>query len=153
MLFERGYVLAFYILPAQRGYLYLVNEGPIAANSLPQYNLMFPTTTMLEGKARLEGNVSVKIPPSGFIFDSERGTEKIWLVWSKEPVGVFDALGPVNRLNKGQITSVEAIESVRRFLEEKAVPSDRVQRQEEEKQTIIETDQEILVHLIRLEHL
>ncbi len=153
MLFERGYILAFSILPSERGYLYLVNEGPITANSLPQYNLMFPTTTLLDGKALLEGNATVKIPPSGFIFDSERGTEKVWLVWSNEPVGVFDALGAVNRQNRGQISGIETIDSIRRFLEDKTVHSGHVRRQEEEKQTILQTDQEILVHLIRLEHL
>ena len=154
MIFEAGDLLALYLSNAEAGHLYIVNEGPTPSGGLPQYVSLFPSTTMNQGRALLEAGGEVRIPRRGsFVLDAEQGTEKLWVVWSRAPVARLEAGGLDDETNLGEVRDVETRRELAAYFG--AWDPERVNRQrlEDAKQTVLESVDEVLVHLIRLEHL
>ena len=154
MIFEAGDLLALYLSNAEAGHLYIVNEGPTPSGGLPQYVSLFPTSTMNEGRALLAAGGEVRIPQRGaFILDAEQGTEKLWVVWSREPVARLEAIGLDDEANLGEVRDGDMRRELAAYFD--AWDPEQVSRErlEDVKQTVLESAGEVLVHLIRLEHL
>jgi hypothetical protein len=63
------------------GYLYVVNQG-----SSGTWRPMFPSPEVADGNNRVEGwHTSVLPPKSRLIFDEQKGVEKLFVVFSREP--------------------------------------------------------------------
>ena len=154
MIFEAGDLLALYLSNDEAGHLYIVNEGPTPSGGLPQYVSLFPTSTMNQGRALLAAGGEVRIPQRGaFILDAEQGTEKLWVVWSREPVAQLEAIGLDDEANLGEVRDGETRRELAAYFG--AWDPEQVSRRrlEDAKQTVLESAGEVLVHLIRLEHL
>ena len=152
--FEKDYQLRLSVNSSQGGHLYLLNEGPIGADQSPTFNVMFPSTTANHGSALLTQNQQIQIPDqTWFKFDEQQGTEKIWLVWAAQEVPELEAVkGFANPKDRGVISSPGLQTAVNQFLKAHATPGPVVQRDEEKKETILRANNEILVHVITLEH-
>lgn len=154
--FERDYKIRVMTSSPQSGYLYIVNEGPSLQNNLPQYVLIFPSSRMNGGSARLNDGKLITIPNDGWLrFDEEEGKEKLWLIWSAQSVGVLEDVARnvmLNIQNKGAITENAAIMAVKDFLEKHPPSQPEVVRNEEINQTTIKTTGDVLVFPIKLEH-
>ena len=154
MIFEAGDLLALFLSNAEAGYLYIINEGPTPTGGLPQYVSLFPTTTMNQGRALLEAGGQVRIPQRGaFILDAEQGTEKLWVVWSRETVAQLEAIGLDNEANLGEVRDIEKRRDLAEYFGGWNPEQVQQQRLEDAKQTVLESAGEVLIHLIRLEHL
>ena len=57
-------------------------------------NVLFPSVTSNNGSAELHGGQTVAIPEgrNGFVFDKEKGVEKLWIVWSRDAQPGLDAM-------------------------------------------------------------
>lgn len=65
----------------QPGYLYIVNQG-----SSGTWRPLFPSTEVEDGNNHVDGFREYLLPPkSRMVFDGTRGTEKLFLVFSREP--------------------------------------------------------------------
>jgi hypothetical protein len=63
------------------GYLYIIHQG-----SSGTWKPMFPTTEIEDGSNHVEGWRSYTMPPNArMVFDEQTGTEKIFIVLSREP--------------------------------------------------------------------
>jgi hypothetical protein len=63
------------------GYLYVITQG-----SSGTWRPMFPSAEVADGNNRVEGwRTSVLPPKSRFVFDEQKGVEKLFLVFSREP--------------------------------------------------------------------
>ncbi len=154
MIFEAGDLLALYLSNAEAGHLYIVNEGPTPSGGLPQYVSLFPSSTMNQGRALLEAGGEVRIPQRGsFILDAEQGTEKLWVVWAREPVARLEAIGLDDEANLGEVRDVETRRELAAYFGNWDPEQVTQQRLEDAKQTVLESASEVLIHLIRLEHL
>ncbi len=154
MIFEAGDLLALYLSNAEAGHLYIVNEGPTPSGGLPQYVSLFPSSTMNQGRALLEAGGEVRIPQRGsFILDAEQGTEKLWVVWSREPVARLEAIGLDDEANLGEVRDVDTRRELAAYFGNWDPEQVTQQRLEDAKQTVLESAGEVLIHLIRLEHL
>ena len=154
MIFEAGDLLALFLSNAEAGHLYIVNEGPTPSGGLPQYVSLFPTSTMNRGRALLEAGGEVRIPRRGaFILDAEQGTEKLWVVWSREPVAQLEAIGLDNEANLGEVRDVQTRRQLTEYFGAWDPEQVTQQRLEDAKQTVLESPGEVLIHLIRLAHL
>lgn len=154
--FENDYHVRLHITNRQSGFLYIINEGPDLTDGLPSYVLLFPSPTANQGSAQLTANQQIAIPErgDGFVFDSEQGTEKLWLVWSASRVPEVEIVKDVaNPKDRGAITGPERVRALRDWLAKNNQPSQlALEKDEQNKQTNVKGRGETLVHQIRLEH-
>lgn len=152
--FEKDYRIRLSITSPQSGRLYLLNEGPVGADQTPTFNVLFPSETANNGSAQLSENQQIQIPQqSWFQFDEQQGTEKIWIVWSAKDVPAMEAVkGFANSKDRGVVSSPGLRTGINEFLKSHSTPSALVKRDEEKKDTLVSSNSEILVHVIKLEH-
>jgi hypothetical protein len=154
MIFEKGFRVRLNVGSPDAGYLYAVNEGPVAKNDAPSYVVLFPTETTNGGSARMDAGGSLQIPEkSWFVFDEQEGTEKVWLVWSADPVPALEALAPFeNRREKGLVTDPALAAALRDFLATQSAARPRAEPDEDRKETTLRGPGPVLTHLVRFEH-
>jgi hypothetical protein len=152
--FEKDYRVRLNLASPQAGHLYILNEGPPAADGAASFNLLFPSPTANGGESLVTASTPVQVPAqSWFAFDDMAGTEKLWLVWSKDSVPELEAVkGVANAKDRGAITVPEQLGAVRAFLARSAASTPELERNAETKETVVRGRGDALVHLLRLEH-
>ena len=152
--FEKDYRIRLNVTSPQSGRLYLLNEGPAAADQIPTFNVLFPSETANNGLALLTENQQIQIPrQSWFQFDEQQGTEKIWVVWAAKEVPEMEAIkGFANSKDRGVISSPGLRTAVNQFLKAHSTGASSVERDQDKKETAVRANSDILVHVIKLEH-
>ncbi|HXB73213.1 MAG TPA: protein kinase [Candidatus Acidoferrales bacterium] len=152
MLFQEDFRIAVNVIPSQAGCLYVLNEGPLEDGAI-SINVMHPQPG---AKAQLATGQPVRIPAKEwFVFDQGAGTEKLYLVWSAEPVAVFEAAkDQTDFVVKGVVVIKGAarLAPLRAALAKYLIPPTQIRKDETTRMTILSSTQEVLVHLIQLEH-
>ncbi len=148
--FEPTYQIRVNVRSPQAGHLYILSEGP--ASTQPEFVVLFPSTTANEGSSLLTATQTVQIPEkSWFQFDQQQGTEKLWLVFSADPVPELESVKQyANRQTKGLIPNAAENKSVQNFLTEHSASKPDSERSE--RVTTLKTPGNLLVYALRLEH-
>jgi serine/threonine protein kinase len=150
--FEAEYQIRLSVRSPQDGYLYVLNEGPTTAGSAPQYVVVFPSWTANAGSEVLTANQRVQIPdPTWLRFDKDQGVEKLWLVFSAQPVSELEGVKAfTNARTRGLITDSQLNEAINRFLNSHS--SDKVGYEKGQTLTTLTSPVKTLIYPIRLEH-
>jgi len=148
--FEPTYRIRVNVRSPQAGHLYILNEGP--GSTQPEFVILFPSTTANEASSLLPAGQVVQIPEkSWFQFDRQQGTEKLWLVFSADPVPELESAKQyANRQAKGLIPGAAENKSVQNFLATHSTSKPDSERGET--LTTLKTSGKILVYALRLEH-
>jgi Domain of unknown function (DUF4384) len=156
MIFQADDRVRFYFTSPQAGHLYIVNEGPLETGGLPTFNMLFPTPTANEASSAVPSNQLVQVPGGAgwFVIDDERGTEKLWLIWSAEKLGELESIAKAVVTPKavGVISDPGQIRKVENFIAKNSTDPASVEKDDEKKQTTGRGKASVLVHLIKLEH-
>jgi len=154
MLFERDYQIRLNVSSPQSGFLYILNEGPHEQGQPAEFVLLFPSTSSNSGSALISERQQIQIPERTWIkFDQEKGTEKVWLVFSPKAVPELEPIRTyASQKTQGLITDASLRDSVQQFLRTHAESRLTVAQNAEQKETRISAPAEVLVHLIDLEH-
>ncbi|MGE0130209.1 MAG: protein kinase [Blastocatellales bacterium] len=155
VVFSPGDRIHFSFSSPQSGYLYIFNESPPAGGQASSFNILFPSPTANQGSAQLAAGQATRIPDHdiGFVFDEERGAEKLWLIWATGEVAEFEPLKRwANPQDVGEIKDAAQVESLRAFLTTRSATQPQVERDETNKQTIVKVKSDILVKLVNLQH-
>ena len=150
--FEANYRIRLNVGSDQPGYLYVLNEGPTDDAKELQYIAVFPSPTANSGSEVLAPGQMIRIPDQSWLrFDEEQGVEKLWLVFSQQPVPELDGIKAfASGRTRGLITDRAVNQTVNRFLiSQSATP---VTVEKGEKHTLLKTSQNMLVYAVRLEH-
>jgi len=149
--FEKDYQVRLTLRSPQPGYLYILNESPDGANPL---QILFPSPTANGGSALIDENREVHIPErSWFKFDSEQGTETLWVVWSIAAIAEFEAVKKfANRDDLGIISDNKLSDSLKGFLVETSADNLKIEKTDVPPQTILRSPEKIAVHAIKLAH-
>jgi predicted Ser/Thr protein kinase len=70
--------------PEESGYLYMVDEGP-DQNGVQQLTVLYPGEPLTAGQS---------FESKWYRLEGKPGTERLWIVWSKQPVPQFDQNDP-----------------------------------------------------------
>jgi serine/threonine protein kinase len=153
IIFEKDYQIRLSVGSPQDGYLYVLNEGPEQPAARPEFVVLFPSSTANSGSAHLSAGQMVQIPEQTWIqFDSEQGTEKLWLVFSQEPVPELErAKTFANRRDRGLIPDSNLNQAVEAILKNQNLPKPAVEK--DSTKTTLKVANNILVYPIKLEHL
>lgn len=155
--FEEDYRIRVNVNSPQAGYFYVINQGPLLSDELPQYVFLFPSEQTNNGSARLEANQMVTIPKDSWLrFDKEQGKEKLWFIWAAQSAGVLENAAREAMLYRsrdtGAMTRPALIVSIRDFLKQQSLSPHEVVKNEEINQTSVKTQGDVLVYAITLEH-
>jgi serine/threonine protein kinase len=108
--FKGGDAIRVRLSSPQAGYLYVVNEGPVRKNGVPDYVLLYPGRS---NRSETAENQEVTQPVH---FDQQKGTEKMWIVSSKNAVAEFEAIRRfLNPVDKGEVNDAADAAAVARF--------------------------------------
>ena len=146
-IFGNGWRFQFNLTPNESGALYLLNVGP-GKNQALEYNVLFPLYGAGQSNPVVKANEPFKSDWARFV--DQTGVEKIWIIWSREPIAELDAIFSHASLeNKGVITSASEIAKVQTYLDES---KSSVVPDKERKQTLVKGSGDILVSLVELTH-
>jgi len=159
VIFGAGDEIRFYISSPQSGHLYVINEGPMQTDGLPNFNVLFPEVEN-GGSPEIRAGQVAQVPPPGpkqrenwFVFDHEEGVENIWLVWSERVVPELeDVKGWANPKDHGAIRDLTQRASVSHYLTPFSAIKHEVERDEVNKQTRLKVKRGTLVWMMKLEH-
>jgi serine/threonine protein kinase len=160
LIFGAGDEIRFYISSPQSGRLYVINEGPMRTDGLPNFNILFPEVENGGGSPQIPADRVAQVPPPGpnqrenwFVFDHEEGVENIWLVWSEDVVPELEAVkGRANPKDHGAIHDLAQRASLSHYLAPFSAIKPEVERDEVNKQTRLRGKGGTLVWMMRLEH-
>ena len=152
MIFEEDYRIRVHIRAPQDGHLYIFNEGPPEETALPEFVVVFPTSTANNGLSEVLADQVVQIPEKSWLeFDAEQGTEKLWLVFSEQPLPALEAAkGYASERTRMLIPIPSVNRDVQKFLNDSSLPKPTSERGDQ--QTTLKATGEVLVYPIKLEH-
>jgi serine/threonine protein kinase len=136
----------------EAGYLYVFNEGPRNGSATPTFVVLFPSPTTNKGSSELKLNTELQIPEATwFTFDAEQGVERVWLIFSKDPIPEFDALKQyASPETRGLITDPALNKLVQDFLATQSTSKAKVDRGDI--LTTLTANDNVLVYPLKLEH-
>jgi predicted Ser/Thr protein kinase len=106
--FEGGWRFRLHLRPAQTGFLYLITEGPNAGGA----NRLWVLYPRLSGSASVRANQDVQT--EWYDFDANPGVEKLWIVWSAQPLQqIQDGL---LQSRQGRVESLDASHAIERLV-------------------------------------
>ena len=114
-------------------------------------HVLYPTV----GDAHIDAGQRVQLPSGRdfFFFTGEPGAEKIWVVWSEQPVAEMEALKQfANPTDQGEVGDPAQVTNLREFFAAHASPPAEVIEDKANKQTTVRAAGPVLVHLAELEH-
>lgn len=154
MLFESDYQIRLYISSEHSGFLYILNEGPHDKGQPADFVVLFPSSSSNGGSALVSQNQSIQVPERSWIkFDKEKGTERIWFVFSPTAIPELEPIRSyASQKTQGLITDAALRDHVQQFFRSDAQAKPTVERNVERKQTRISSSSNVLVHFIDLEH-
>ena len=150
--FEADYQIRLSVRSPQAGYLYVLNEGPASAGGGPEYVVIFPSPTANQGSEFVAANQQVQIPNQTWLkFDKEQGVEKLWLVFSDQPVSQLAGVKAfATARTRGLITDAQQNKTITSFLTSYSVNS--VIPEKGDRLTTLKAVSKTVVYPIRLEH-
>ncbi|HLJ25848.1 MAG TPA: protein kinase [Candidatus Angelobacter sp.] len=117
--FASGQQFRLYFSSPEQGYLYLLDQSPSRPGRSPEFVTLFPSSTANGASAVISAGPEIAIPRESWLqFDQQKGTEKLWIVWSGANLPILDGLGKyANIHDRGLISSPADEQAVESFLE------------------------------------
>lgn len=152
--FERDYQIRLNINSPQPGFLYILNEGPQTPGKAAEFVVLFPSPTSNSGSALVTENHLTQIPEKSWIhFDNEKGTERVWLIFSANAVPELEQIRAfANPKTQGLITDAGIRDTVQSFLREHSRNKPTLEQNVERKETTLTVRGDLMVNFIDLEH-
>jgi len=146
--------IRFVFRSRRSGYLYLLNEGSTSTEASPALNVLFPSLSTNNGSSLLRPQQELTIPASGaLVFDSHKGTERMWLIWSNESVADLELLKKwANPHDRGRIGDTAEARRIKELLKGSSFPSPEVSRDSTNRTNLAAAGGN-LVYLINLNHI
>jgi serine/threonine-protein kinase len=145
--YEPGYKFTMTFKADAEGYIYLFNEGPDKQGQT-RFSLLFPTPSANEGKSGIgEGQ---EITTFSNTFTGSRGTEVMWMIWTKEKRDDLEAIAS-SAMEIGALKD-ENMNSLRSFLDKYKTKKTESSKASDDERTIVKARGDVVVHRFELQH-
>lgn len=144
-----GWKFTVHTSSAQEGYLYLLNEGPIAGRVT--FVLLHPTPKTNNGSALIKSGQAFEAGP--YQLDTNQGKEKFWMVWSASPVPELEAVkSVVNPKERGIVSDQAQIDAINKFLLSGQLSKSDLEIDKPNYTVRLRSKSDSIVNLMELEH-
>jgi class 3 adenylate cyclase len=147
-IFDAGSEFRLNFQTAQAGALYLFSEGK-NDDGVTEWNTMFPTRANNNGDAWLQANPDRALSTEEYVFGGRRGTVKVWVIWSRERIGLLDEIVKSSLDAKGVIQEPARLQS---FIEQHRTPHPEIIPDKNRFRVTLKGSSDILVDLRELEY-
>ena len=137
----------------QTGYLYILNEGPRDGSTVPEYTILFPSSSANNGSPLLAAEQHIQIPaePNWYQFDEQQGVERLWLVFSEDAVPEFENVRRfASKETKGVIADMTQNKLILDFLTKHSATKPEFDKGDT--LTTLRMPGKLLLYPVRLEH-
>ena len=137
----------------EAGYLYILNEGPREGSTVPEYSIMFPSSSANNGSPLLAAEQHIQIPaePHWFQFDDQEGVERLWVVFSEDAVPELESVRRfASKETRGVIADMTQNKLIQDFLASHSATKPTVEKGET--LTTLKAPGKLLLYPVRLEH-
>jgi serine/threonine protein kinase len=148
-MFGNGWKFKLNVTPTEDGYFYLLNAAP-QPDGGTEWNVLFPTPKNNDGQARISGKLTQSF--GWYVFDDKPGQEKLWLVWSRQPVPDLETAVRAATETALVIKEPQHLAAVASFLQPWEKETHSVSATQQEKRTVINSDQATWAYLVKLSH-
>lgn len=148
-MFGNGWKFKFNVTPAEDGHLYLLNAAPQPGGGT-EWNVLFPTPKNNAGQSKISGGQKQTF--GWYVFDDKPGQERLWIVWSRQPVFELEAAAGAATQTTLVIKDPRQVAAVADLLRpwENGMPAVTVEVQQ--KRTAIRSGQATWAYLLKLRH-
>jgi tRNA A-37 threonylcarbamoyl transferase component Bud32 len=147
-IYEDGYKFSMAVQPEGDGYLYLFNEGKDDDGN-KSYFLLYPTPSTNGGSASVAAGEEAETAMN--TFGGGRGTEIVWLVWSKTSEKDLETVRESAFLTRGRLDE-KASATLSAFLEKHKASVATAAKDPANPQMKISGKGDLVIHRIELEH-
>jgi hypothetical protein len=105
--FESGYKFNIVFQSQTEGYIYLFNEGRDESGKVGYY-LLFPTPSVNNGSPQIIAGQQVQTAQN--TFTGEKGTELIWMIWTKQQDDALARIVQTAYANRGEVGEANLVE-------------------------------------------
>lgn len=146
-IFEKGHQIRLNFRPEDDGYFYLFNEGK------DNYNILYPIPVPGKDSAKTKRETTVKTEWN--TFDDKAGTEKFWLIWTKDEQEVLKDAANEAFNQRGKVIDDKKASALRNFLNEngRRKLNTEIEKDDVKRRTILSAEGDKVVYLLELEHL
>ncbi len=147
-IFDAGSEFWLNVQTTQAGALYLFSEGR-SDGGVIEWNTMFPTPRNNDGSPWLPADPAKPLRTDAYVFGGQRGTVKIWLIWTKERIELLDEVVKNSFDKRGVIQDPARLQS---FVEQHRAPVPDVTLDKEQFRVTLKGSGDVLLDLRELEY-
>ncbi len=148
-IFESGYRFQMHFALPEDGFFYAFAEG-LDENGNTVLNIQFPTPKNNNGSAEIAARRQYATAKSEF--DGQPGTEKFWILWSREKPEIAEAARADAFENESNVTDSDVRDKLKNLLEKSSKNKINVSKEAEQKVTNVTFEGDAVAQLIQLEH-
>jgi serine/threonine protein kinase len=147
--FGNGWKFKLNVTPVEDGHFYLLNAAP-RPDGGTEWNVLFPTPANNAGESKLFGRQKQSF--GWYVLDEKPGQERLWLIWSREPVPELEAAVKAAARTGLVVKDPQQVYAVSAFLLpwEKQTPA--AVADEQQRQTVVKSEQATWAYLVKLRH-
>ncbi len=145
---ESGYKFKMVFQPDADGYMYVFNEGKDTQGKTGYY-LLFPTPSINNGSTQVTKGQQIETAQN--TLNGGKGTEVMWLIWSKEKREDLEAVTKSAVDNRG-IVKDENTRLLKGFFDKYRAEKSESTKDTANQSTIVKTKGDTIVHRFELEH-
>lgn len=145
-IFETGYKFAVNLTANADGFVYLFNEG----TNENEFNILFPTPKRNDGAADFKANQPIETGQN--TFGGTRGTETVWIIWTKEKLNELEDARTDAFANQGTVKDKEKSRLLREFVQKYGTEKLESSKDTANRQTVLKGKGDVIVYKLELEH-
>jgi hypothetical protein len=146
--FESGYKFSMVFQPDADGLMYIFNEGKDAQGN-GGYSLLFPTPRVNNGSAQVSAGQSIETAQN--TFGGGKGTEVMWMIWTKDKRDDLEAVIRSAFTQSGAIRD-ENGGILKAFLDKYNAEKPDSSKDSTNQRTVVRATGDIVAHRFELEH-
>lgn len=148
--YESGYKFSMAFQPDADGYMYVFNEGKDAQGKTGYY-LLFPTPSVNSGSEQVTAGQQILTAQN--TFDGGKGTEVMWLIWTKDKREELEAVARLAVTTPhGAVKDETNAGLLQGFLEKYKIDKAESNKDSANQRTVIKAKGDTVVHRFELEH-
>src|SRR4030095_14324248 len=146
--FETGYKFQMGFQSVDEGNIYVFNEG-VDAQGKPGYYLLFPTPSVNGGSPHVAAAQQIETAQN--TFTGGKGTEIMWLIWTKHKADDVDKAVAAAFAGRGVVDNANG-QVLQGFLDQYRSAPHEVSKDTVNQQTLVKASGDVVVHRFEIEH-